>query len=54
MTLVSEHRSRVALEQLWEALDASQRREALQTLGRIVAQQIQEPHGRKGVRHEDC
>ena len=52
--MVSEHRSRMALEQLWESLDAAQRREALQTLGRIVARQIQEPHGRKAVRHEDC
>ena len=54
MTLVSEHRSQVALEQLWETLDASQRQEALLTLGWIVARQIQEPHGRKRMRHEDC
>ena len=50
----------MVLEQLWERLDEPQRREALQTLSRIVARQIQEshrlqePHGRKEVRHEDC
>lgn len=52
--MVSEHRTRMALEQLWETLDALQRREALQTLVRIVARQIQESHSGKGVRHEDC
>ncbi len=58
--LVAAHRPRVVLEQLWERRDEPQRREALQTLSRIVARQIQEPsslqepHGRKEVRHEDC
>ena len=52
--LVSEDRPRVALEQLWERLGEQDRREALQTLSRIVARQIQEPHGRKEVRYEDC
>lgn len=58
--LGTEHRPRVVLEQLWERLDEPQRREALQTLSRIVARQIQEshslqePHGRKEVRYEDC
>ena len=54
LTLVSEDRPRVALEQLWERLGEQDRREALQTLSRIVARQIQEPHGRKEVRYEDC
>ena len=54
LTPVLEHRPRVALEHLWGMLDEPLRREALQTLGRIVARQIQESHGRKEVRHEDC
>ena len=54
LTLVAEHRPRVALEQVWEKLGEQQRREALQTLSRIVARQIQEPHSRKEVRYEDC
>ena len=54
LTLVSEDLPRVALEQLWERLGEQDRREALQTLSRIVARQIQEPYGRKEVRHEDC
>lgn len=42
------------LEELWQNLGEALRREALQTLSRIVARQIQCPHDPKEVRHEDC
>ena len=51
---VAEHRSRVTLEQVWQTLPEVNRREALLTLSRIVAQQIFPPQDSKEVRHEDC
>ena len=54
LTLMAEHRPQVALEQRWETLPEVDRRHALQTLSRIVAQQTFGSQNRKEVRHEDC
>ena len=43
----------IALEQLWEAIPEPNRQQALQTLNRLVAQQLQPPPGEKEVRDED-
>lgn len=54
LTLEAETRPRLALEQLWQSLPEPDRRQALRTLSRIVAQQIFKAQYRQEVRHEDC
>jgi hypothetical protein len=44
----------IALKQLWEAIPRSNRQQTLQTLSRLVAQQLQPPPAEKEVRDEDC
>jgi hypothetical protein len=44
----------IALGRLWEVLRPEDRRQTLQVLRRIVAQQIQLPPNIEEVRHEDC
>jgi hypothetical protein len=51
--LRAEQRPRVALEQLWQTLPESDRQHTLQTLSRIVAQQVFGSPDRKEVRHDD-
>lgn len=53
LTLRAEQRPRIALEQLWQTLPEPDRRHALETLSRIVAQQVFDSKDRKEVRHED-
>jgi hypothetical protein len=42
------------LKQLWKTLTDDDRRQALVTLSRIVAKQLQPPPIEKEVAHEDC
>jgi hypothetical protein len=44
----------IALKQLWEVIPEANRLRALQTLSRLVAQQLQPPPHEKEVRGEDC
>ena len=44
----------IALKQLWEAIPEANRQQTLQTLNRLVAQQLQPPPSEKEVRDEDC
>ena len=43
---------RVPLKQLWSVLPKSVRQDTLRTLGRILAQHLEESPGRKEVPHE--
>jgi hypothetical protein len=44
----------IALAQLWMAIPEQSRQQALQTLNRLLAQQLQPPPSEKEVRDEDC
>jgi hypothetical protein len=43
----------ITLTQLWESLPEANRRQTLQTLSQLLAQQLQPPP-EKEVRNEDC
>jgi hypothetical protein len=42
------------LKRLWEAIPELNRQQTLQTLSRVITQQLQPPPSEKEVRDEDC
>ena len=47
------HSLQISPQQIWATLPAEPRRKTLQTLSRLVAQQLDDPHSLQEVSHED-